>query len=196
MLKINLLPIRQLKKRAMAIKQLFAAAIAFGILVFFLLIAGYIQSNIIQGIQSDITGLNTIKKKNAPILAEIKRYEQKRGELERRIDVINKLKINSSLTVRVMDEIANLIDSDRMWLISLQQKGSSLSLKGVALDNRTIAVFMDALKNSAYITAASVELGDASLKRIANQSLKAFSLRCNVSAPQKKDSQENGEKKV
>lgn len=196
MLRINLLPVRQIKKRAAARNQLIAGSIAFFILLLFLALTGTIQSSIANGIRSDIAGLNRIKQNNAPILAEIKRFEQKKAELERRISVIEKLKKNSSLTVRVMDEVANLIDNDRMWLLSLKQTGASLSMKGVALDNRTIAVFMDALKDSPWVNRESVELGDASLKKVADKNLKAFSLRCSVAPPQEKSSQEKSGGKV
>ena len=180
MLRINLLPVRQIKKRAAARNQLLLAGMALFVLLFFLAAAGLIQSTVIGGIRSDIAALNSIKQKNAPILAEIKQFERKKAELERRIEVIKKLKKKSSLTVHVMDEVASLIDNDRVWLLSLQQKGASLNLKGVALDNRSIAVFMDALKNSPYINRESVELGNASLKKIAEKNLKAFSLSCSV----------------
>jgi len=183
MLRINLLPIRQLKKRAAAVKQLIFAGFVFVALILFLAAAGFVQSTIANSVRSDIAGLNKIKQKNKPILAEIKKFEKKKAELERKISVIKKLKKNSSLAVRVMDEVANLIDNERMWLLTFNNRAGSLSMKGVALDNRTIADFMKALEKSPFVVKQSINLADSTLKRISGKSLKTFSLSCSVSLP-------------
>lgn len=195
MLKINLLPIRQLKKRAAAVNQLIIAGIAVFGLILFLIVAGTIQAFVADGIRDDITELNQIKKKHAPILAEITKFEKKKKELERRIDVITELKKNSTLAIRVMDEVANRIDNDRLWLLSFQNRGGLLSLTGVALDNRSIADFMKALEDSPYINKESVNLDNSTLKRIAGKNLKSFALSCNVSPPATETTEPKKQKK-
>ena len=69
-----------------------------------------------------------------------------------------------------------------MWLKSLKQQGTSLSLSGIALDNRTIAQFMDALKESPYVK--RVNLSNASLVKVSGRDLKSFSLACSVTSPE------------
>lgn len=101
------------------------------------------------------------------------------------IVIIKKLKRDSSTTVHILDEVANTVDSKRMWLKSLKQQGASLSLTGVALDNRTVAQFMDALKESPYVT--SVNLSNASLTKVSGRNLKSFSLSCAITGPQPKE---------
>ncbi len=188
MLRINLLPIRQLKKRAAAINRLTLSALTIVGVILILVALVTIQSSIANNIRSDINTLKSIKKKNAPILVEIKSFEKKRKELERRISVIQKLKKNSSLTVRIMDEVANLIENERMWITSFQQQSNSLSLQGIALDNRSIADFMKALEKSPYINSESVNLANSTLRRIAGKNLKSFLLSCSVNYP--KDNKE------
>lgn len=184
MLRINLLPIRQLQKRAAAVNRLVLSVLSICGLILILVGISTIQSSIANNIRSDITTLNSIKKKNAPILAEIKSLEKKKKELQRRISVIEKLKKSSSLTVRIMDQVADLVDNERMWITSFQQRGGSLSLQGIALDNRSIADFMKALEKSPYINSQSVNLANSTLRRVANRSLKSFLLSCSVRLPQ------------
>lgn len=182
MLRINLLPIRQLKKRAKARNQI-ASYIA--LLIFLLLIlgtVGFLQATKITSIEDSISGLKKEKEKYAPILAEMKRLEQVKKDLENKINIINTLKRDSSITVHILDEVANKIDNKRMWLDSLKQQGQSLSLTGTALDNRTIAQFMDALKESPYIS--DVSLSNASLKNVSGRDLKGFSLDCSITSPE------------
>ena len=185
MLRINLLPIRQLKKRATARNQIISFATLFIFLLLFLGAVGFLQTIKIKGIQASIVALQQEKQTYAPILAKMKRLEQKKKDLENKIKIIQKLKSDSSITVHVLDEVAKKVDSKRMWLKSLQQQGPSLSLKGVALDNRTIAQFMDALKESPYI--GGVNLSNASLVKVSGRDFKSFSLACSIVTPKEPD---------
>lgn len=181
MLRINLLPIRQLKKRAKARNQIFSFV---AVLIFLFLIlgaVGFLQNSKIESIESQITALNKEKKKYDPILKEMQRLEKAKKDLENKITIIKKLKSDSSLTVHVLDEVANRVDSKRMWLKSLKQQNKNLSLTGVALDNRTVAQFMDALKESPYVS--SVDLSNASLTKVSGRNLKSFSLACSITSP-------------
>ena len=181
MLRINLLPIRQLKKRAKARNQIISFITLFIFLLLILGAVGFLQTTRINNIESSITKLKKEKQKYAPILAEMKRLEKTKKDLENKISIIKKLKRDSSITVHILDEVANKVDSKRMWLKSLKQQGQKLSLAGVALDNRTVAQFMDALKESPYISA--VNLSNASLTKVSGRDLKSFSLACSIVSP-------------
>jgi len=181
MLRINLLPIRQLKKRAKARNQIISFST---LLVFLLLILGavaFLQATQVNNIKTSITKLQKEKQRYAPILAEMKKFEQAKKDLENKIAIIKKLKRDSAITVHILDEVARKVDSKRMWLKSLKQQGASLTLSGVALDNRTIAQFMDALKKSPYIS--GVSLSNATLAKVSGRDLKSFSLACSIISP-------------
>lgn len=184
MLRINLLPIRKLKKRKKAHNQLLSFFTLFSILLLILGAVGFLQNAKISSIQESIARLQKEKQTYAPILAEMKRLEQAKQDLENKINVIKTLKKNSAITVRILDEVAKTVDTKRMWLETLKQQGQSLSLKGTALDNRSIAQFMDALKESPYVS--SVNLSDASLKTVSGRNLKSFSLGCTTITPDEK----------
>lgn len=188
MLRINLLPIRQLRKRAKARNQI----ISFITLLIFLFLilgaVGFLQSTKNQSIESSIATLNKEKKKYAPTLAKIKKLEKVKLDLENKIRIIKQLKRDSSVTVHILDEVAKKVDSKRMWLKSLKQKGTNLSLTGVALDNRTVAQFMDALKESPYISV--VNLSNASLTKVSGRDLKSFSLACSIISPKETTQEE------
>jgi len=124
-------------------------------------------------------------------VGDIKKLEKDKALIEKRIAIIKQLKKTSSLTVHILDEVANVTPSDRIWLTSLTQSGSALKLAGMALDNRTIAQYMEDLKTSPYIS--NVNLASSSLKSYAGRNLKAFSLSCSTGVPSEKKA-ENSEK--
>lgn len=183
MLKINLLPVRQLKKRAKARKQLFGMFFLFIFVLAVLGITGFLQAQKISTIEDDIAALTKEKNSYTPTLKKIDQLKKDSEELVRKTEIINKLKTDSSLTVRTLDEVANRLDNQRMWLESLQQQTSSLRLSGVALDNQTIAQFMDNLKESPIVQ--DVTLTNSSLKVVSGRNLQSFELNCVVAQPGK-----------
>jgi type IV pilus assembly protein PilN len=183
MLKINLLPVRQLKKRAKAKKQLLGMFLLFILVLALSVITGVLQAQKISSLGSDIAALQKEKDSYTPTLQKIAKLKKDREELVRKTEIIKKLKMDSSLTVRALDEVAIRIDNKRMWLDSLQQQDSSLRLSGVALDHETIAQFMDKLKESPFVK--DVTLSGSSLKVVSGRSLKSFELNCIVAHPEK-----------
>ena len=185
MLKINLLPIRQLKKRANAKKQLFGMLLLLVLVLSVLGVTAALQAQKISSLGVDIKALQKEKDSYTPTLQKIAQLKKDREEYFRKTEIIKKLKSDSSLTVLTLDEVANRIDNQRMWLESLNQQQSSLRLSGVALDNQTIAQFMDHLKESPFVQ--NVTLTSSSLKVVSGRNLKSFQLHCTVSQPQKKE---------
>ncbi len=187
MLQINLLPVRQLKKRAKAKKQLALMVLSLAGACLLLAVIGLWQLGNISSLKSKKEVLEQEKKELAPFLAKLKALKEKEIELQRKTDIIKKLRQESPLTVRILDEVANRLDNQRMWLTRLEQQNNSLTLTGMALDNQTIAQFMDNLAASEFI--ADVALGDSSLTVVSGLNLKKFTLNCAVAYP-KQEGQE------
>lgn len=146
-----------------------------------LIITGYLQLQKAKTLEQQISSLNVKKESYTPTLNKIAKLKKEREDLTRKTDIIKQLKMDSSLTVRVVDETAAKLDNQRMWLESLQQQGNTLSLSGVALDNQTIAQFMDNLKASPFV--GDVSLTNSSLKVVSGRNLKSFELSSAVSLP-------------
>ena len=187
MVYINLLPVRQIKRKAAARQQIVTTFVSFLVLLAILGVAAFVQISQVNKLKDEIARLNLEKQRHAKTLALIKQLEKDKALVEKRIGIIKQLKKSSSLTVHTLDEVANVTPSDRLWLKTLDQSGSSLKMSGMALDNRTIAKYMEDLRNSPYIK--SVSLATSSLQTYAGRNLKAFSLSCAIGVPEeeKKD---------
>jgi len=181
MVHINLLPVRQIKQKAAARQQLVTTFLSFLLVLAILGVIGFLQVSKANQLHNDIARLNTEKQKYAKTLRQIKQLEKEKALIEKRIVIINQLKKSSSLTVHVLDEVARITPTDRMWLSSVSQSGARLMLTGMALDNRTIAKYMEDLKTSPYIS--NVNLASTSLKSYAGRNLKVFSLSCSTVVP-------------
>ena len=150
-------------------------------------------SHKITTLKTQITALQQKKASYLPILNQIAKLKKDKATLEKKVDVIKKLKQGSQLTVRVLDEVANRTPTNRLWLKSLRESGGQLQLTGVALDNATIAQYMKQLSDSPYFMDA--DLSNSSQVDIAGRKLKSFSLKLQVTPPVQKNESNSGEKK-
>ncbi|MDH3347341.1 MAG: PilN domain-containing protein [Desulfobulbaceae bacterium] len=181
MVYINLLPVKEIKQRVQARQQVFLFSVVFLGLLACLVFAGVIHQRVVSGLEDDVAKLKLKKKEFNQVIAEIKKIEQDKKLLRTRIDIITRLRKEADLTVRVMDEVAKATPPSRVYINSLSQQGNNLSLSGVALDNRTIASYMDTLKMSPFVN--NVELRQATLLAQGGKKLKSFSFACKVSPP-------------
>lgn len=183
MIRINLLPIRQIKKR----KRLKNEALGFGLslLVVLIILAGieFALGKQISTLTGEITSIEEKKTSYLPILTEITKLQKDREALAKKLEVINSLQTDSLLTVRILDEVAARTMTNRLWLTSLQQTGEQLQLQGVALDNETIAQYMQQLEASEYFK--NTDLASSSQAVIAGQKLTSFVLSLSIEVPQK-----------
>lgn len=182
MIRINLLPFRAARKKENIRRQVtvFALCIVFLVLV---MIYYTIQLN---------STLSKAKQEEARIQAELKTYEEtikKIGELEKKIkeiraklDVIKELENNKTGPVYLLDEIATAVPKEKLWLTSLKESGGSLELRGTAMDNETVALFMTNLAKSAHIS--NVDLQSVRLRYLATYKLRVsdFVLDCKTYA--------------
>lgn len=144
-------------------------------------IVGFYQKSSVNRLTGEIAALNAEKQRYNQILAQIKKFEEDKKLIENKIAVIKELKKSSALTVRILDEVANLTPTKRLWLDSINQSGPSLKIQGTALDNQTIAAYMDELTTSPYIQ--SVTLLNTAQKGYADRDLKSFQLTCSITIP-------------
>ena len=181
MIQINLLPVREIKQRNKLKKQIFVASCA---LLGFLAVLGgvaFYQFDKVATLDQTQKKLQQDKQQYIKILNDIKKLEEDKKVLETRIGVIKQLKASSSITVHILDEVANLTPASRMWLTGLSQTGETLKLSGMALDNQTVAKYMDDLDSSKYIQ--NVTLASSSMKQFAERNLKLFAISGGIVVP-------------
>lgn len=146
-----------------------------------LALLGYQQTSHRTELQAETVRLTQEKEKYSKIIAKIEKIKKEQAVIEAKLLVIKGLKFTSQLPARVLDEIANLTPSDRLWLTALDYSGATLVIAGTALDNATIAEYMNRINQSALFLGA--ELKNSSLSLLGNQKLKTFSLTIACLAP-------------
>lgn len=173
MIRINLLPKKEIKKRAALLEQGVVAGIAV-IVVLAGLVLFYLHAQAkVAALDEDIAKTKQELKELEKKKAQIEEYKAAELIVQRKIDVIKKLEQQKSGPVLMLDEIAKVIPP-KMWLTQLKTQGSSLTMEGIAIDNPTIAEFMTKLEGTNQF--ANIELQVSQETKIDDYELKKFTI--------------------
>lgn len=170
-----------MKQKAQAKKQLAWGGLVLAAALAVLLLVTVFLSVTTSGLEKNISDLTARKKELQKALDLIVDLEKKKALVEEQIGVVHELQKKSQLTVHILDEVARITPHERMWLTSLTQNSTLLTLNGMALDNRTIASYLEGLKDSSYLE--NVSLGRSTLSKYGGRNLKGFSLSASVVLP-------------
>jgi len=181
-----------MKKRLRSRNEVLLFLVCWIALMSLLVVVTWSMDRKVVSLQTKISELNNSKTKYNKIIAEIKQLEQDKQKLSAKIDIIKKLKSTSQIAVHLLDELARATPPDSIWLQSLKQSSSSISITGIALDNTRLAEYMDKLSASQYFSGAN--LGSSSLTTISGQDLKSFTLSLGIQEPEKEKGQANQDK--
>lgn len=177
MIEINLLPVRAARKRESLRFQL---SMFFLILFFVFIIIAYFKWSTdkreakidiqLKLVQDDIARLNKE-------VGEIDELKQRKAKLEQKLSVISALAKGRLRAAYILGELSQRTP-EKVWIESLDKGGKDLRITGVALDNETVANFMDALRNSKYFNEVELEVTEQ-INRGGIKLMK-FSLRCST----------------
>ena len=149
MIRINLLPVKELKAEVVRRRELMIGGVSLaltGVLILGVYAYQWRQASTVEKeldeLRKELQVLNVKAKDVAELQRKIKEFEGK----NKVIDDINKKK---SGPVRVMESLA-VATPNALWLTEFKEIGGNLTITGVAVDNQTIAEFLKALATHAY----------------------------------------------
>jgi type IV pilus assembly protein PilN len=156
MIRINLLPFREARRRAELRDQLGLMALAV-VVAFGLSVALQVWSAArISSARSEVTRIEKKIAEYEPEMDQLRAFEGKRAEVERKLGVIRGLERSRTGPVRALDEIATNTP-DRLWLTKLSARGSTMDVAGFSLDNEVVAEFLTALDGSEQFGAVDLQ---------------------------------------
>ena len=176
MIKINLLPYREEKKRAGTKRQVFVGLVSFGGL---LLLVVLFHVHMVMGIATLETEAHSVRARLdtlTKVAGDLEKFKSDKELLEKKIGIIKDLERDRSYPVHIMDELASSISPQHEWLTSIAKKDDNLRVEGVAVNNPAIAQFMKRLENSPYIK--TVDLVSSKQTTVSQVKLMEFVLLC------------------
>ena len=177
MIEINLLPIRAARRKESARFQLTMFSLT--LIAVFIIIA-VLQVGVKKREKAVISNITITQQKISELdkkVGETKNYEAQSAKLEQKLAVINDLKKGRMRAAHILEEISDLIP-EKIWIESLDKQGKGIKISGVALDNATIANFMDILGRSKYFTGVELEVTEQANR--SGMKLMKFNLHCST----------------
>ncbi len=182
MIRINLLPVRAIKKKETAKQQVVilvfsvCALLAIGIAVFTVL-----QTKIVMAKNEIANSEKELQQLKAKI-GEIENIKKLQDEVKKKLDVLNQLRKDKAGPANRLAKLSEALP-DKVWLTRYNENGSNVSLAGIAYTEDLIAEFMRNLQATEYF--ANVELLVSQQTEINGVKAKQFELSCLIkSGPQ------------
>ncbi len=181
MIKINLLPVREERRRLGARQELMFFALIM-VLTFIGVYYWHSTTNSkIKDLRMEITQAEQDITRLSKIVKEVEKFKTDKKVLEGKIAVIDQLKTFRQVQVHSMDELNKALPS-QVWLEFYQQKGENLVLRGKSLSTDNIAGFMRNLEASAYFEDIRLDQTSQQERSVGDRKVKVsdFSLRLMV----------------
>jgi type IV pilus assembly protein PilN len=193
MIRINLLPYRESRKKESILRQINIFLAVFFIIFVILLFYSIWLGNKIDDLNTKIKNTKTLLTQAE---TQAKKVDQIKNELEKlghKIDVIKNIEMNRRAPVLLLENMTKMVadaDSDskpvkRLWFTNFEASGEKVNIKGIALDNKTIADFMSRLEDSKLYN--NVNLKTITQQKVDKLNLKQFQIDCIRSSLKKPD---------
>ncbi len=180
MIKINLLPVREERRKAGARQiALSLAATVIGTLA----IAGFFHWNLMSDLSEVKVAAAETKRQIdqfGPQLKQVEEYRKTKADIEQKLEVIERLFESRVGPVRMLDELATHAP-DRLWLTKVESNKKEVLIQGMSLDNELVAQFLTVLNASPYFT--KVELVSTEAKEKEGLKLNAFEISAKATIP-------------
>ncbi|PIP35911.1 MAG: pilus assembly protein PilN [Desulfobacterales bacterium CG07_land_8_20_14_0_80_52_14] len=179
MIRINLLPYREKRKKENVRRQVSIFALSFILFMFALFYLQKFLNNKIQTKKVEIASTKNELIKYDAINKEIDEITKKLDVLQKKTTVIQNLQLQRHKAVQLLDMMTQAIVAKRMWFTRLESGINTVTIEGIALDNKTVADFMTNLVKTRLFAAVNLKSTRQEIIREKNINLKKFEVVCN-----------------
>ena len=194
MIRINLLPFRAARKKENVRRQVSIVLLSLFLVILVMVYFNISLKNKIKDLDAKVE--NT-KKQIALVEKQAKEVDRIKNEfdkLNKKIKVIKNLETTRKVSVHLLDSMTKMVvekasiseldesegkdikPEKRLWFTNFSAKGNNINIKGIALDNKTVADFMTRLEISGIYK--DVNLRTLTQKLVNRLKLKSFEITC------------------
>ncbi len=171
MIRINLLPVRQLQKQSALRQQLFVFCAILGAVAVGVAVVWWLDMRTTAYLQAEKSKVAAELERLKPIVDEVNALEKREKLLNARLETIQRLRRNQRGPVRVLDELSRNLP-EAVWLQAIDESTGVYHVTGYALTNFAVADLLRNLQRSQELTAVDLVSSEQSV--IAAQEIKKF----------------------
>lgn len=178
MARINLLPWREERRRERTRQFLIMLGVAAALAVLATFGAKLFMDNWLDYQERRNAYLESEIAEMDKKIREIERLEETRSRLLARKEIIEELQRNRSQMVHLFDELARTIP-DGVYLTSVRQSGSRLTLNGVAESSARVSAYMRNIEDSDWLAKPELQVIETVLRQNEGR-VRQFTLEANL----------------
>ena len=149
MIRINLLPVKEIKAEVSRRRELTLGALCLGATVAAVAAFYVVQYSRVSSLEGEVETLRTELAALEVQAKSVKELEGKIKEVKSKHQVIEEINKKKSGPVQVMRSLS-VSTPGALWLTQFREIGGNLTITGVAADNQSIADFLKALSSHVY----------------------------------------------
>ena len=176
MIRINLLPYREREKKEDLTRQIVIIVITFVVFLAVIISLQLYLSMSISDLEKNVKLQEERLVDLTKILGDIEQYKLNKAILERKLAIISNLEESRLAPVMMLDELTMVVPVKDVWLDKITEKGSDITMEGVARSNIAVALFMKNLAGANFVK--TVDLISTREKEVAGMKLQQFVISC------------------
>lgn len=177
MIRINLLPVREIEAESGRRQELIIAGVSLALTLALMLGLYLFQLSRLSNLEKEMADLRKELEALNVQAKGVVELQKKIGDLKEKLKVIEELNKKKTGPVRVMESLSSATPS-RLWITQFKETGGTVTIDGLAVDNQTIADFLKALANFVYFN--NVDLVETTQIEQEGIPLKKFSIKSNL----------------
>ncbi len=134
-----------------------------------------------QKLDADIARSEVEANQLRSVLSRVQTFEARKAQLQQRVTLIEQLRRGQQGPVHVLDEVSKALP-DRLWLVSMSQKGAEFSIAGQTTSLTGLSDFVANLESSKWFK-RPVEIVDSTVEQTANGDLVRFTVKATSDNP-------------
>jgi type IV pilus assembly protein PilN len=171
MIRINLLPIRELQKQAQLRRQIYIFAAIAAVVLIGVGLTWVMDRRALAVLEEEKASFQAELERLKPVITEVSALEQREKLLHARLNTIQRLRGNQRGPVRVFDELSRNLP-EQAWLEAIDESAGVYKVAGYALTNFAVADLLRNLQRSSEFT--GVDLVSSEQVVMATQEIKKF----------------------
>ncbi len=171
MIRINLLPTRELKQQAAVRQQLSIAGALLAVALIGIGLWWWDDLQTIARLEARKESLQADLERLKKVVEEVNAFEKQQKLLQARVETIQRLRRNQTGPVRVLDQLSQGLP-EQVWLEGIEDRAGVYQATGFALTNFAVADLLKTLQHSKEFT--RVDLISSEMMRVEEQAVKKF----------------------
>jgi len=157
MIRINLLPYRDDRRRAQILRYVLVALGALAV-TGMLILATYSWSSMqLADAKGDLENIQMRNKTLTAKIGELSKFKEVQAEVQKKLDVVDKLQGGRFRSLETVQALSQAIPKN-VWLTQVMDTGGRISISGFGESNRAVSAFMRALEEQKVFSGVRLQV--------------------------------------